>query len=310
MPTHSSDFMLKNPPQRTMSIIGDGLLPRGGKLLIVGETGVGKSVFAMDIAMSLVLAMPLFGAARKRKDKKKGAPFFPVHESCKVMYVDAELGSMGMYDRFSKLYERYEVSSLHDELQVTTNEPRLMLHNTMDSKGFDKLKDLVIEKDPDVLVIDPFIEFHQMDENSPAVHIPLTKLREIQDESDCSVILTHHASGKDFYTSKGVKVVKDDIDMARGHSSIVGWADTILVLTSSDVKTRCSINLSWPKCRRGEKPANGLCFADFSRMYVKWVTPTRGVGKGGLAAKEKKFIDTYNEKYPEKPDDEGDDIEL
>src|SRR5215467_15049492 len=50
-------------------LIGPALLPRGGRLLLTGTTGLGKSAFTMHICSCLTTGRPLFDLKHKRHDE-------------------------------------------------------------------------------------------------------------------------------------------------------------------------------------------------------------------------------------------------
>lgn len=306
MPILTADDLLAAPPARYPSIVGDGVLPEQGKFLLIGETEAGKSVLAFDMAIRLVLQKPWFNASWKKKSANYQKEMFPVHRPCKVLYIDTELGQSGCYERmrlFADAYKLSQIGGLGERMVFATEVAGLRLHNvpTLDKKGqggFDRLRALIEEQKPDVLFLDPLVEFHLLDENSSELHLALSQLNALQHELNFATVIPHHASGKDFYTQMGKKVEKDDIDRARGHSSLVGWADTVLVIERSDTQqARCFVELRWAKCRRGRKPPNGICFVDLERMFVDWVCVSRQGGALEPAAKQA-FLDKYNKAFP------------
>ena len=88
--------------------------------------------------------------------------------------------------------------------------------------GFHFLYNFVKEVNPDVLILDPLIKFHDVDENSASqMSDVLGKIRTIMAELKLSVILVHH-TGK--VASRG----------GRGSSVIVGDYDSCIEIGKSD----------------------------------------------------------------------------
>ena len=87
---------------------------------------------------------------------------------------------------------------------------------------YDYLYELVKEDNPDVLILDPLIRFHDVDENSASqMSDVLGKIRTMMAELKVSVILVHH-TGK--VASRG----------GRGSSVIVGDYDSCIEICKSD----------------------------------------------------------------------------
>ena len=98
--------------------------------------------------------------------------------------------------------------------------PNYLPVNTEDSYHF--LYSLVKEVNPDVLILDPLIKFHDVDENSASqMSDVLGKIRTMMAELKLSVILVHH-TGK--VASRG----------SRGSSVIVGDYDSCIEICKSD----------------------------------------------------------------------------
>jgi len=294
MPLFSADDLFKNPPRQRPSLVGSHLLPEQGSLLIIAETESGKSVVGFDIAFSLIMARPLFNAFRQ-KSGQQGKPYFPVHRCCKILYVDTELGPVGCHERLAQFYPRYaEGQELGDSFQLVTGEFKPLLLTKKD--GMENLLNLAREVQPDVLVLDPLAQFHEIDENSSLMNVPLRNLKTLQNAIGCAVILLHHESDKELFIEGKRTVKSDSTARARGHSSITAWADTVLRIHREDKEKAYSfLRISWPKVRHGPKPRPGICFVDFTRMKIQWVCPMTG----DYNRSKDQFLRAYKNQYPE-----------
>ena len=88
--------------------------------------------------------------------------------------------------------------------------PHYLPINTED--GYHSLYNLVKEVNPDVLILDPLIKFHDVDENSASqMSDVLGKIRTMMAELKLSVILVHH-TGKVCRGGRGSSVIVGDYD--------------------------------------------------------------------------------------------------
>ena len=97
--------------------------------------------------------------------------------------------------------------------------------NVNENEGYALLDTLLAQYEPQVVIIDPFVNFHTAEENSNSEMAQvMDKLHKIKDDHDVSIILIHHirkpSNNKE---SAGTSI--------RGASSIRGSYDTGLSLT-------------------------------------------------------------------------------
>ena len=86
-----------------------------------------------------------------------------------------------------------------------------------------RLRQLITEREPDVLIADPFAELHDAEENDNiAIRRIIAEFRALAVEFNIAVVLVHH-------TRKGI-VTPGDPDAARGASSIIGAGRMVLTL--------------------------------------------------------------------------------
>lgn len=295
MPLFTSDELTANAPLPVPSIIGRGLFPECGTWLITGKTECGKSVIAFDIAISLVLQQPLFRAMKGQGEKAKA--LFPVNHPCKVLYLDSELGPQGCHQRL-KLFQasRNIAVPLGDYFQIVTGEFKpLLLHETAsDKKPFENLRQLVGDTKPQVLIIDPFGDYHLVDEDSNHMRMVFRYLRSIQNEFKTASIVLHHESDKQIFDNRGMPIEKEGTGRSRGHSSIAQSVDTYLSLKRVSKAPYTFLEANWEKVRHQTHPPSGWLFVDFQRMYVEWVLSNRA---GVIApAHQAAFLNEYEKK--------------
>jgi len=298
----SSDELLATPPKQAPSLIGSGLLPLNGKMLLVAKTGLGKSVLALDIILSLILCEPLFQAFRKRHDTNGApVPFFPVHQPCKVLYIDAEVGRAGLHQRWKTLCDHRApgISLGHRAtFALEHTDPLLLLGK--DPKAYQNLRTVIGDSRPPegestlpyVVVLDPLGNFHEEDEDSNAMRMVFQRLQALQNEFHFACIIPHHESDKAVFGQMGATVRRQGTQKSRGHSSITQVMDTVMTLDQEEPPQNdiADLRLDWAKVRHGKKPAPGYLLVDYARMKVFWAGCAKGAGvKEKLALKTTYF---------------------
>lgn len=243
-------------------------------MLITGKTESCKSVLAIDMAISLACGEPLFRAFRTRKDSTKGAPYFPVRRPYKVLYLDSELGPSGFHKRLQSFYAlRPEKFSLGDNFKVVSGAkaPLMFYGSGGTQQGLDNVKRLLDENKPEVLVLDPLGDFHNVDENSAEMRLVFLRLYELQQEFNFSSIVLHHESDKEMFTESGQQIKRKGTQRSRGHSSIVQKVDSYLSIDRLTKDPYTYIELSWEKVRHDTHPPAGFIFADLTKMSLEWM---------------------------------------
>lgn len=185
-----------SPPK---PVIDNGVLLDGTLLLLIGPPKSKKTFLTMNLALSIASGSDFSG--------------FKIPKPKKVLYLLAEGGFYPTRDRLKKM-----AKGKNQNLFVGF--PNYLPVNTED--GYHFLYSLVKEVNPDVLILDPLIKFHDVDENSASqMSDVLGKIRTMMAELKLSVILVHH-TGK--VASRG----------GRGSSVIVGDYDSCIEICKSD----------------------------------------------------------------------------
>jgi len=213
------DIMNDNslPPE---PIIKDGILLDKTILAVIGPAKTKKTYISMNFANAIASGGSFAG--------------FEASGTNKVMYLCAEGGYFPNRDRIKIIAKDLDDEMLNsiifpDYVNLTINNPEDYL----------LLKDLIREHKPRVLIIDPFIRFHDVDENASNSISGIFKLfRELIEMFSISIILVHHA-GKD--PSRG----------GRGSSVITGEYDSAIYLTKKADCTKLGFDM-----RHVETPDN------------------------------------------------------
>jgi RecA-family ATPase len=274
LPLFTADNLALVAPSPEPSLVGNGLLTEQGIMLITGKTESCKSVLAIDMAISLAIGEPLFRAYRKKKDSTMGVPYFPVKRPYKVLYLDSELGPSGFHRRLQSFYGlRPKDFALGDNFKVVSGAKAPLMFYTPEQTGLNNIKELLHKVRPEVLVIDPLGDFHNVDENSAEMRLVFLRLYELQQEFNFSSIVLHHESDKEMFTESGQAIKRKGTQRSRGHSSIVQKVDSYLSIDRLTKEPYTYIELAWEKVRHDSHPPTGFVFADLTKMELTWMGP-------------------------------------
>jgi hypothetical protein len=174
--------------------------------ILGGEPKCCKSFLALDVAVSVAS-----GAACLRQ--------FPVCRTGKVLLFPAEDSLAVVRQRLEGIASAAQVSFSSLPVEVITA-PSLRLDTAVDRQ---RLADTVQNLRPIVLILDPLIRLHRVDENDASqIAALLSYLRELQRQFQVAVILVHHAR-KDSNSSRPGQAL-------RGSSELHGWGDSNLYM--------------------------------------------------------------------------------
>lgn len=214
-------------------VISRGILPEGGGLIIVGESGVGKSIITLEWAVSLVMEWEILG--------------LEVPKARKVYIFQSENTLAQVKYRLKQIFEGLGVSNPPDHLFFSR--PRATYDLTNDDHINDMIAELK-ERAIDTFFIDPLSSFHQVPENDNSrMRTVLDKITYISRVTGAAAVVVHHF-GKPGENDKDVEY------RYRGASSIKDWADTMISVTRKPHEDRILRNVYFNKIRNGpeQKP--------------------------------------------------------
>lgn len=179
-----------------VSWLVEGVIQRNSSAVIFGESRVGKSFLALDLAYKLAKGESWFG--------------YQV-EPCKVVFFAAESPS-GLPDRLEAI--KANSASEHPDNLYFMREDVDLSNITHVEKIID-----TVDSDTDVLFIDTFnaVASNSDENSSKDIGLILRGVRRIVDETRCTVIFVHHCGWS-------------EQDRMRGHSSFSAAMDTRIVV--------------------------------------------------------------------------------
>jgi hypothetical protein len=174
--------------------------------ILGGEPKCCKSFLALDVAVSVAS-----GAACLRQ--------FPVRRSGPVLFFPAEDSLAVVRQRLEGIAAAAQVPFDSLPVEVITA-PALRLDTPTDRL---RLSETIQQLRPILLILDPLIRLHRVDENDATqIAALLSYLRELQRQFQRAVMLVHHAR-KDSHSSRPGQAL-------RGSSELHGWGDSNLYM--------------------------------------------------------------------------------
>jgi hypothetical protein len=174
--------------------------------ILGGEPKCCKSFLALDVAVSVASGAPCLRQ-------------FPVRRTGKVLLFPAEDSLAIVRQRLEGIAGAAQVAFASLPVEVITA-PTLRLDTPTDRQ---RLTQTVESLRPILLILDPLIRLHRVDENDATqVAALLSYLRELQRQFHLAILLVHHAR-KDSHSSRPGQAL-------RGSSELHGWGDSNLYL--------------------------------------------------------------------------------
>lgn len=195
------------------------LLARGIVTLTVGGGGIGKSSIAIAEGLSLATQRPLLG---KKVDAKR-----------KVWIYNLEDGESRLYTQLYAAMKHYGIdaedaakniminSGLTDELKLARSSKNGAL---IDEKVCAEMVESIRANNIDVLIIDPFVSSHSVNENdNNEIDLVVKRWAKIAHDEQISVHIIHHVK-------KGTGNTQVTTESARGAKALTDAARSVRVL--------------------------------------------------------------------------------
>jgi RecA-family ATPase len=238
MPTLLYDLLTK-PEIATPHLVGRGILPVKGKLVLGGNPKSNKSWIAMNLAIGLARGRAPFDALY-HVDKE----IFPVYAQSTVLYIEQEMGESGVQDRF-KIGLLSPERSLGLPIYFQTRDVRFRL-DTPD--GQQLIEEAVASCRPKVTFLDPLAKLHGANEDSSQEMGRVLRFGDyLVEKYETALVYIHHTAKPSFENPRRGG------DRLRGSSAVFADADTIVLVDrkSGEDELEPTLELSF-ELRRGE----------------------------------------------------------
>jgi len=209
----------------------EGLWIDNGVGIIGGEPKSFKTFAALSLAVAVSSGKACFG-------------HYAVRRSGPVLLYAAEDSLPMVRERIQGIAEKTETDFSKLDINVITTQ-KLRIDSEIDRK---KMEMTIAEIQPVLLVLDPFVRLHGVDENSSGdVAKILSWLRDLQRENNLNVAMVHHARKRAGNERPGQSL--------RGSSELHAWGDSNLYLRRV-AKIEDSVELTIE--HRAAPSANGI----------------------------------------------------
>jgi hypothetical protein len=204
LPVQRASLLATTGPQTQWLI--EGLWAEQAVGILGGEPKCCKSFLALDIAVSVASGRPCLRQ-------------YPVTRAGKVLLFPAEDSLPVVRQRLEGIAAAAQVPFEALPIEVITA-PSVRLDTPADRQ---LLSNTVQQFQPRLLILDPLIRLHRVDENDATqIAALLSFLRALQRQFQLAVLLVHHAR-KDSHSSRPGQAL-------RGSSELHGWGDSNLYL--------------------------------------------------------------------------------
>jgi hypothetical protein len=232
-PSQLVNYDSSNDPN---TLLGNRWLCRAGSCLLVGQTGIGKSSFCVQAAITWALGKPLFGLA----------PVRPL----KSLIIQAENDIGDLSEMFTGVISGTGCANSLHEL-----DSRIVCITDTTQIGkafFPWARALVLKYSPDLVWIDPLFSFIGGDANNQETVSAFLRagLGTIAQEIGCAWIFIHHTTKppKDPLLRNAVRG-GDYSYLGAGSAELANWARAILVLREA----RADACYELRACKRGRR---------------------------------------------------------
>jgi len=202
------EWLTESPPEQEFCV--SKLVPIGAVTLLVAHGGTGKSLFALKMAIHIVLGLPIIGA----ETKSGNVAYMSLEDSKNIV-------RERLFQFFNKLPEaNKQIDELASKFMIID---RYGLQTHMATKEYSTIKIAPIAYDLTALLrkhkikcvfVDTFIRTNTLNENDNAeMGALLVAFEGIAKQAECAVVLIHHlpkAGTSRAYAARGASAITDN----------------------------------------------------------------------------------------------------
>lgn len=205
----------KNPQ---IEFLVENLWVMGESLMLYGQGGTGKSLMAMQLMLDLVSEQEtkFLGTCKVKPDNR-------------VLLLQSEVSAAGLNERMRAMCNGSIPEAVRTRINVVTcGNEYATTGNFLDKEYCNNVHDMLIKTNSNVLIVDPLISYHNVNENeNAAMRKLLDAMQSVSKKANASLLIIHH-SGKQYMNNKSTG--------SRGASAIGDWASSSLELSVKSVQ--------------------------------------------------------------------------
>ena len=224
------NYDFKNDPNK---MVGNGrYLCKGASLLITGQSGIGKSSFVMQMALSWATGRELFG--------------IPCVRPLRIGVVQAECDIGDLSESLQGVCSG--MSLRPEEFDLIRDNLKFFMESGKTGKDFtDLVRKLITRHKLDMIVVDPLLAYIGGDINKQEVcsNFLRTLIDPILKETGCIMVIIHHEGKPKAKEVLEEQTISDMMYSGTGSAELVNWARAIIsVRRESKDKPVFSFNLT------------------------------------------------------------------
>lgn len=237
-------------------IIAEGILNKGSIMFIGGPPKSYKSFILNSLIENLCIGSPLFGIGK-----------FPISRPQRVLMLEQEIGYLDLQARMKQTLTSIptgEQKLLKDNLSIISCDHNYEFSTDLGTRN---VETAILDSNPDILALDPFVEFHIEDENSAQSMMEVFhRMDYLREKYKLTIIITHHV----------MKTQRDDPrqgpSLLRGSGTIFAKGDSYLMVDPGPSRNAGLIRSEFT-LRRG-KPIDwfylSIDFSDLRARFNRW----------------------------------------
>jgi hypothetical protein len=226
------------------TLLGNRFLCRGGGLLFVGSSGIGKSTAFIQMGICWAIGKPCFGI------KPRGP--------LKILYVQAENDEGDLCEMRDGVLKH--LGDLTDKEEELYRENFICVFESSRTSGefITQIELLLEEHSPDLLILDPALSYIGGDANEQQTVGGFLRnlLNPLLQKYKCGVLIVHHTNKPNAKRDDTKKVANDFAYAGTGSAEWANWARAVLILSAKDDSGLCELRIG-KRFRLGWKGADG-----------------------------------------------------
>jgi len=215
------DFNAREDPE---SVLGNRWLCRGGSLLLLGQSGVGKSCLNLQLAGAWALGDPQICSILSFNIQ----PARPL----KIVLIQAENDLGDMAEIWQGVFKKMG-AQISEEKRKRLEQNLIILRNTeaMGEQFLKMYRELCHDYKPDIAIVDPLLSYIGADINDQEICSAFThKLNQVQQETGVISALVHHFGKPKTAAQNNVLTETDLAYQGLGSSVLTNWSREVLSL--------------------------------------------------------------------------------
>jgi hypothetical protein len=213
------DDLLETPPDPTQTLLGNRFLCRGGGMLFVGSSGVGKSSASMLMDISWACGRAAFGIVPPR--------------ALKILCVQAENDAGDLHEMAWGAIESLHLSD--DEMGLVRHNFRIVRHQTSVGELFLAWLDTrIATHQPDLVRLDPLLAYLGGDDKDAKTVTRFCRegINPLIEKHNCGAILNHHTPKTNHRDTSEWKP-SDWMYAGGGVADLTNWARAVVVVDAT-----------------------------------------------------------------------------